>query len=378
MDIILPNNILKGTLSGSKKNSSYIKGKLTKINIKDESLIQVSLFTEKQAFHKNYTNAEINDVIIDLLENDFNNLELFTDEFVYGYRITSKGHVLSNKRKNASSFVEVSHNKEKKYLLEEGMIVPALIDLGVMTKDGKIVKAKYDKYKQINRFLEIINDSIKDEKKLKIIDFGCGKSYLTFILYYYLHEIKKIDCEIIGLDLKEDVIAHCNEISKKYGSDDKLIFYGGSIEAFKEKRDIDMIVTLHACDTATDYALHYAIEMKCKYIFSVPCCQKEINMQLDSSTNHLINKFGILKERYSAIFTDAIRANILQYYGYKTQVMEFVDFENSPKNLLIRAQLTNNSHNEKIKEEIDDIIKRLVVFHTLYNLQFYELFLLLF
>ena len=370
MDIILPNNILKGTLSGSKKNSSYIKGKITKINIKDESLIQVSLFTEKQAFHKNYTNAEINDVIIDLLENDFNNLELFTDEFVYGYRITSKGHVLSNKRKNASSFVEVSHNKEKKYLLEEGMIVPALIDLGVMTKDGKIVKAKYDKYKQINRFLEIINDSIKDEKKLKIIDFGCGKSYLTFILYYYLHEIKKIDCEIIGLDLKEDVIAHCNEISKKYGYDDKLIFYGGSIEAFKEKRDIDMIVTLHACDTATDYALHYAIEMKCKYIFSVPCCQKEINMQLDSSTNHLINKFGILKERYSAIFTDAIRANILQYYGYKTQVMEFVDFENSPKNLLIRAQLTNNKYNEKIKEEIDSEIKRLGINQTLYNLEF--------
>ncbi len=334
MDINIPNNILKGTFSGAKKSSTIKKGKITRINLKGEELIQVSLFTDKQAFHKNYKDEEINNVIIDLLENNFNNLELFTKEFVYGYRISSKGKVLSNRRKNDTSFVEISHNKEKKYLIEEGMIVPALVDLGVMTPEGKVVKAKYDKYKQINRFLEIINDSIKDEKKLKIIDFGCGKSYLTFVLYYYLHEIKKIDCEIIGLDLKEDVIKHCNEISKKYGYDDKLIFYGGSIEAFKEKRDIDMIVTLHACDTATDYALHYAIEMKCRYIFSVPCCQKEINMQLDSSFEHLINKFGILKERYSALLTDALRANILQYYGYKTQVLEFVDFDASPKKFI--------------------------------------------
>ena len=337
------------------------------------SSIQVSLFTDKQVFHKNYNDLEINNVIIDLLENNFNNLELTDEVFTYGYRITSKGKILTNKRKNDNKFIEITqNNKEKNYLIEEGMIVPPLVDLGVMTADGRVVKAKYDKFKQINRFLEIINDNIKDEKKLKIIDFGCGKSYLTFILYYYLHEIKKIECEIIGLDLKEDVIKHCNEISKKYGYDKNLIFYGGSIEAFKEKRDIDMIVTLHACDTATDYALHYAIEMKCKYIFSVPCCQKEINSQLDSNYEHIIDKFGILKERYSAIVTDAIRANILQYYGYKTQVMEFVDFENSPKNLLIRAQLTNNSHNEKIKEEIDDIIKRLGVNQTLYNLQFKE------
>jgi len=370
MDINIPNNILKGSLSGPKKNSEIKKGKISRITNKGENLIQVSLFTEKQAFHKNYKDEEINNVIIDLLENNFNNLELFTKDFVYGYRISSKGKVLSNKRKNETNFAELNHNKEKKYLLEEGMVVPALVDLGVMTSEGKVVKAKYDKFKQINRFLEIINDSIKNEKKLKIIDFGCGKSYLTFVLYYYLHYVKNIDCEIIGLDLKEDVIKYCNEISKKYGYDDKLIFYGGSIEDFKERKDIDMIVTLHACDTATDYALHYAIEMKCRYIFSVPCCQKEINMQLDSKNEHLFNKFGILKERYSALLTDALRANILQYYGYKTQVLEFVDFDASPKNLLIRAILTNNTFNEKVKEEIDEIIKRLGINQTLYKLQF--------
>ena len=370
MEINIPNNILKGSFSNPKKNSLILKGKLKKIIIQNEEMIQISLFTEKQAIHKNYKENEIKEIIINLLENNFNNLELFTQEYIYGYRITSKAKLLSNRRKNDNSFIEIKHNKEKNYLLTEGMIVPALIDLGVMTKDGKIVKSKYDKYKQINRFLEIINDSIKDEKKLKIIDFGCGKSYLTFILFYFLNEIKKIDCEIIGLDLKEEVIKECNDISKKYGYDNKLIFYHGSIEDFKEKKDVDMIVTLHACDTATDYALHYAIFMKCKYIFSVPCCQKEINQQLDNSNEHIINKFGILKERYSALLTDAIRANILQYYGYKTQVLEFVDFENSPKNILIRAQLTNNGKNEKIKEEITETIKKFGINQTLYNLEF--------
>ena len=238
-----------------------------------------------------------------------------------------------------------------------------------MQPDGRVNKSAYDKYRQINRFLEIINDSIKDENELNIIDFGCGKSYLTFILYYFLVEIKKMNINIIGLDLKEDVIDNCNEIAKKYKYDN-LKFYKGNISDFKDNNKIDMIVTLHACDTATDYALHYAIEMKCKYIFSVPCCQKEVNMQLDSSNDHLINKFGILKERYSALLTDALRANILQYYGYKTQIMEFIDFAHTPKNLLIRAQLTNNKYNKKIKEEIDSLLNELDVKQTLYELCF--------
>ena len=272
-----------------------------------------------------------------------------------------------NKEENilASKF---ENNRKKKYLIEEGSVVMPLVDLGVMTIDGKVTKAQYDKFRQINRFLEIIDDNIKNETKLNIIDFGCGKSYLTFILYYYLVEIKKMDVNITGLDLKDDVIKNCNNLAVKYGYN-KLKFYCGDIKDYVMKYGCDMIVTLHACDTATDFALYHAINMKVKYIFSVPCCQHEINNSISTSYMHQVTKFGILKERLSAILTDSIRANILQYYGYKTQVMEFVDIENSPKNLLIRAVL-QNKRNESVKEEIDLLMNQLGVNQTLYDLCF--------
>lgn len=371
LDINIPDGIIKGIISGKKdKNQKNEKVKLDTILIKNEEVLQLACYTDKQVFHKNLKSEEVSLEIIRLLTEEFNNAELYTKDYIYSYRITSKGKVLSNKRKSKEvSLVPLSHNKKKIYILEDGLLVPALVDLGIQTPDGKVTKAGYDKFKQINRFLEIIDDSIKDEKELNIIDFGCGKSYLTFILYYYFVEIKKMNVNITGLDLKEDVIDHCNEIAEKYGYT-RLKFYKGDIAKYKENNDIDMIVTLHACDTATDYALYHAITMNVKYIFSVPCCQHEINLELDSSNFHLINKYGILKERFSAILTDAIRANILQYYGYKTQVMEFVDFENSPKNLLIRAVKTNNSKNEKIKEEIEALLEEYKIKQTLYSLLF--------
>lgn len=373
LEIKIPEGIIKGTISGKKdKNQKNEKVKLDRILIKEEAILQSSTYTDKQVFHKNLTENEVNSWIINLLETEFNNAELITKDFIYSYRITSKGKVLSNRRKTEQvSLVPLSHNKKKNYLIEEGIPVPALIDLGIMQADGKVTKAGYDKFKQINRFLEIIDDSVKNEEKLNIIDFGCGKSYLTFILYYYFNEIKKMNVKITGLDLKEDVIDNCNKIALKYGYSD-LKFYKGDIADYKEKNDIDMIVTLHACDTATDYALYHAIKMNVRFIFSVPCCQHEINLQLDGEKLHVINKFGIMKDRFSALLTDGIRANILQYFGYKTNVMEFVDFENSPKNLLIRAVKTNNSKNEKIKAEIDEIIKEYNIHQTLYDLIFKE------
>lgn len=372
MQIELPSKIIKGIISSKKnKDGKYEKGKIQRIKINNEDKLQLSLFTKTQVFHSNYNDDEINNVLNDLLDKDFNNLELTTESFHYFYKITSKGKLLTSKKKNMDSFVAVEHNRSKKYLLEEGIVVPPLVDLGVMQADGKINKSSYDKYKQINRFLEIINDSIKDERKLNIIDFGCGKSYLTFILYYFLREIKKMDINIIGLDLKEDVIDNCNKIAEKYKYDN-LKFYKGNISDFKDNGNIDMIVTLHACDTATDYALYHAINMKCRYIFSVPCCQHEINNQLNNDVMHSLTKFGIIKERFSALLTDSIRANILQYYGYKTNVMEFVDIENSPKNLLIRAVYTNSGKNKKIKEEIDSLVKEYNVNQTLYDLTLKE------
>lgn len=370
MDLILPDKIIKGTLSVKKnREGQYEKCKIQLINLKGEEYYQVSLFTEKQVFHKNNKLNEINDVINQLFINYFLNMELYSNNKIYSYRVTSKGKLLTNIRKNTELLVSIDHNKKKQYLLPEGMIIPPLIDLGILTKDGHIIQASYDKYKQINRFIEIIDDNIKDEKKLKIIDFGCGKSYLTFIVYYYLTFIKKIECEIIGLDLKNDVIDFCNSLVEKYKYSN-IKFLKGDIADFTDENNIDMIITLHACDTATDYALYHAIRMKCKYIFSVPCCQHEINQELSSDKFHIINKFGILKERFSAILTDSIRANILQYCGYKTQLLEFVDFENSPKNLLIRATLTNNKPNKEIKEEIDKVIEEYNISQTLYNLLF--------
>lgn len=367
MNINLPDDIIKGYLSGNKKESKYIKAVIKRIDEGEHHYFQISLNTKTQVFHKNYDNQTIKDALLVLFDKEFMIMELTTLEYIYSYKITSKGKLLTNKRKNKEDFIKIEHNKTKQYILTEGMIIPPLIDLGVMTSQGKIVKAKYDKFKQINRFLEIINDSISNEKTLKIIDFGCGKSYLTFILYYFLVEIKKMNCEIIGLDLKKEVIEHCNQIAEKYQYH-HLRFYEGDISTFKEKQNIDMIVTLHACDTATDYALYYAIQMKCKYIFSVPCCHHEINLQLDSSYYHLVNKFGILKERFSSLLTDAIRANILQYYGYKTQIMEFVSIDNSPKNLLIRAVYTGQAPSSLIKKELEEQMSLLQVKQTLYNL----------
>ena len=368
-NINIPDNIIKGTFSVKKnKDNKYEKMKIDLISIDEKMKYQVSCFTQTQVFHKNIELESIDFFILDTLENEFNNLELFTNEYVYGYRITSKGKLLTNKRKNTTEFVTLEHDRKKNYIIPEDTIVEPLIDLGVLTQDGKVVKSSYDKYRQINRFLEMIDDSIKGEKYLKIIDFGCGKSYLTFILYYYLVNIKGIECDIIGLDLKEDVIDNCNKLAEKYKYD-RLKFLKGDVAKYKDS-SVDMIITLHACDTATDYALYHAINMKCRYIFSVPCCHHEINNNSSSQEFNLINKYGILKERFSSIITDAIRANILEYYGYKTQIMEFVDIENSPKNLLIRAVYKNIKKNEKIKEEIESLLKEYKINQKIYDLLF--------
>lgn len=364
-------NIIRGTISNPRNNSKYIKGYIRPVEIKGNSMMQIELFTETQSFTHNYNYDEFSEIINTIMLDSFFQLNIITNEYNYSFKYTKKNHLLSNKIKNKEikTLLNVSHNKQKKYILNDGNIIPPLVDLGVMTQDGKIVPSYYDKYRQINRFLEIIDDTIKTfkEQELNIIDFGCGKSYLTFIVYYYLVNIKNIKTNIVGLDLKADVIKKCNEIAKNYGHN-SLNFEIGDISLYKPHFRVDLIITLHACDVATDYAMYHAIKLHSKYLLSVPCCQHEINNQIKKSSSFLAS-YGIVKERMSALLTDTIRAKLLEYSGYNVDILEFVDFDASPKNLLVRAKYTGNS-NAKALDEVKQILDEFTIDQTLYKLLF--------
>ncbi len=362
----------------NKKDYKYDKVKINYTQIKDKDIYQIEKFTENQVFHENISREELASVTEDIMQN-FKQMAAVSAEYNFDIRISKKGKIFFSKhRQKGNVKVKSSHNKKKNYILEEGMIIPPLIDLGIFSKDGKVINSKYDKFKQINRFVEIIDDEIKKiekeynedkEKVLHILDFGCGKSYLTFILYYYFTEIKNINVKITGLDLKEDVIKKCNKIADSYGYEN-LKFELGDINGYKYQNNVDLVITLHACDTATDYALFNAINWNAKMIFSVPCCQHEINSSINPDKLKLISKYGIIQERVAALFTDSIRANILECMGYKTQLLEFIDIAHSPKNILIRAVKSNISKNKKKKalEEIEEMRKEFRFEQTLYSL----------
>ena len=333
---------------------------------------QIEKYTDKQVFHENIDVEDLEEKLLEYVEGNFKQISAFASDVTFELKISKKGKVFLGKKKSDNAKVaNKSHNKEKNYILKEGMIIEPLIDLGVFTKEGKVVNSMYDKYKQINRFVELIDDEIKknDYKELTILDFGCGKSYLTFVLYYYFVEIKKIDVKMIGLDLKEDVIKKCNDIAKQYKYDN-LHFELGDINGFKYNNKVDMVITLHACDTATDYALYNAIKWNSKMIFSVPCCQHELNAQIKSDELSLITKYGIVQERVSALMTDSIRANLLEAVGYKTQLLEFIDIAHSPKNILIRASKykISNEKKEKSLNEVRSIMNTFNLNPTLYKL----------
>lgn len=334
------------------------------IKIKDKILLQIEKYKNNQVYHEN---VEI-DKILDLQFFDYKQIliELKDKNIIFSKK--SNGYKQKVQLKEASQEINLSHNKQKSYLINEGDNVPALVDLGIFTKDGKIVKAKYDKFKQINRFIEIIDDVFKSIKKDKItiLDFGCGKSYLTFLVYYYFVEIKKIKANIIGYDLKSDVVDNCNDIAKTYGYKG-LHFFVNDVKKDKLfEGDIDMIISLHACDTATDYALDYAIKRKIPYIFSVPCCQHEINQTIKKGGDFdILFEDGLIKERFSALLTDAIRVEILRSYGYVVDVIEFVDFAHSPKNIMIRGKLTKS---KKSFSNVENLIKKYKFKQKLYEL----------
>lgn len=344
---------------------------------KKTSFYQFSKYTEKQVFHENVQCEDIVNKLVEIIYTKFRQVNGFTDDSEHIILISKKGKCNYKIQKIATQKIddvknENNHNRKKKYILQEGVTIEPLIDMGIFTKDGKVVNSMYDKYKQINRFIEILNDEIESYKgkELNIIDFGCGKSYLTFIVYYYLTEIMGIRVNMIGLDLKEDVIKKCNMAAEKYHYD-KLRFEMGDINGYKSPFDVDVVITLHACDTATDYALFNAIKWNAKMIFSVPCCQHELNSQISPNSLSIISRYGIIKERFSALATDAIRGALLEYCGYKTQLLEFIDFDHTPKNILIRAVHrlnTPNSVKKKALEEVDSIMKEFSFNPTLYKM----------
>ena len=325
------------------KNKNYEYSKITARPFKSKkgTLWQLEKTKGSQVFHENMTEADFLLWLSTEGKETYRQICLTAEGTTFHYTVFPD----KVKRKETGNSLKVkaqSHNKEKAYILKQGENIPALVDLGVFSKELTIVKSKYDKFKQINRFIEIIDDAFsklsKDE--ITILDFGCGKSYLTFIVYYYFTEIKKVKAKVIGYDLKEDVVKNCNEIAKRYGYTDLKFYVNDVTQGELYKGDVDMVITLHACDIATDFALYHAIENGVPHIFSVPCCQHEICSSIKKGGDYdLLLSHGLIKERFSALLTDSIRAELLKECGYEVDIIEFVDFAHSPKNLMLRCKL---------------------------------------
>ena len=362
----------------------YIKIKIRAVNTADGASYQAEMFTKTQVFHQKFSESELDDFLKANSGITFKNVVTRTDTEEITLLTNKKGKTTELHKKLTSPVVECEQseriettrvkklkagcfdttcgllNHRKNYLLPEGRPVPFLILLGIMNDEGKVISSRYDKFRQINRFLEFIDDILPEftdktaaGEPIRIADFGCGKSYLTFAVHYFLTEIRHINCEIEGLDLKEEVITYCNDMAAKLGLKG-LIFHTGNIADYSGAHSPDIVITLHACDTATDYALKYAVERNARAILSVPCCQHQINTQLQNrgkaggATGQVppefepLLKWGIIREKFSSLVTDALRGEWLEEQGYKVQMLEFIDMEHTPKNILIRAVKKNS------------------------------------
>lgn len=362
-------------ISNARNKESITKIKVRPVMLKNELVYQVSSFKGKQVFHENMKVEALCDDCIKWLQNDFGQMEVHHEQGTLICLTNKKGTLTVKEKRNVTvtnretRTRELSHNRKKKYILEENIPVGFLIDLGVQTPQGKIIHSAYDKFRQINRFLEFVEDvmpALEEREVIRILDFGCGKSYLTFAIYHYLHELKKKDVQIIGLDLKEDVIAHCNKLKDKYGYTN-LQFLTGDIKDYTGQDEVDMVVTLHACDVATDYALYKALKWNARVILSVPCCHHEVNRQISGEELAPMLKYGIVKDRMAALATDSLRALLLEKEGYDTQLLEFIDMTHTPKNILIRAvkrtkMISVAKQKELVKQEED--FTRFLGIHT--------------
>lgn len=347
LEEIIDNGIISITVS-NKKFADY---KYEKVNItRLEEDYQITRYTKTQAFHKNVNEEDLFDELVEIV-NNYKQIDGKCEKGNYNVRINKRNNVLKRFTAIKNKPVYKSHDRIKNYILSDYKNIEVLKDLDIITLDNKIAAPMRDKFRQINKYVELVNDLIAQDEisKLKIVDFGAGKSYLTFVLYHYLTYTRRIEVEIIGIDLKEDVIKNNNDLAKKY-TYKNLSFICGDINDI-EVSNVDMVISLHACDIATDFALNKALEWQAKYIVAVPCCQNEVYKQIKSNKFSEMIKYGVVKDRISAIITDTVRANVLEYSGYNTQVIEYIDSDHSLKNLMIRARFTNYK-DEKALENI--------------------------
>lgn len=337
---VLTSLLVDMVISGARGGGDFIKIKVRPVMIRDSLYFQVSRYTDKQVFHENMTAEDALETLSGWILHDFRQAQIRMQDEMVTVLVSKKGKATVKSKKAACIETQnLEHNRKKRYIIEEGTAVPFMIDLGVMTESGKIIRTRYDKYRQINRFLEFIEDILPElptDRTVHIIDFGCGKSYLTFAMYYYLKVLKHYDIRITGLDLKQKVIEDCQALADRYGYDG-LQFLCGDIADYNGTDEVDMVVTLHACDTATDYALYKAVKWHASVILSVPCCQHELNRKMQCETLSGAFQYGLIKERTAALMTDAMRGQLLEMKGYKTQLLEFIDMEHTPKNILIRG-----------------------------------------
>ena len=372
LETIIKENIIKITFSNLRKNDLLAKKiDIRKINLKGETFFQIETIKENKAFHKN---IDRNEFINFLMKNAYfyKQWYVLTDKKTYHIKISKKDKIFCKTTENKEKMdISLDHNREKKYFLKEGNPIDFLVYLNIMNKEGNILKSKRKKFKQLNHYLSFIESSIDcfdKDREINIVDFGCGKSYLTFALAYYLKTMKYNNVSIIGLDLKEDVIDKCNKIANelKYNN---LKFLKGDIKDYSSKTKIDMVISLHACNTATDFAIYKALCWNAKLMLMVPCCQHEINEQMDKNMFPILLEHGIIKEKFSALLTDAIRAEIIKCCGYESKIIEFIDMEHTPKNLLIKALLkSDNKVCFNKSERLDKLIKNYELEPTLLKL----------
>lgn len=347
--------LIHATMSNPRQKSNDLRRiKVKPILLRDTVMMQVEFQFERVMKHENILVEDF----IGRLDDWFTEFRQFLfrfEEEEWQFQLSKKMKVAIKTSQKEPMKALLSHDRKKTYLLEDGVPVPFLIRLGVMTEAGQVKKQKYDKFKQINRFLEFVEDSITalpTGKKLRILDFGCGKSYLTFALYHYLKVVKGFDLEVTGLDLKKEVIEECTQIARDLDYTD-LTFRVGDVHDYTGETEVDLMVTLHACDVATDVALARAVDWNASVILSVPCCQKELNRQLDCAPLDVMLQHGLIKEKFASLATDSIRAELLTLVGYEAQLLEFIDLEHTPKNILIRAYKQNKRPTE---EKIDRYI----------------------